>query len=255
MVSYIDYWRMMKFDSRPFVHPCDADSLRNVESNNINGFDDFILDERFQNPDDKSLHLGLRPGPFCGDLNKATVFILLLNPGLNEGDYYAENNVPGLDRRMENVIHQKLENEEYPFLWLDPSLCWLSASQWWHKKLSSISYALNSERKEPYTSTLKYMSKSIAAIELFPYHSRSFENKAFLKKLKSTSKAIDFVNSVLLQRARIGEITIIVTRQSKKWGLGKCKLENIICYTGGQSRGASLSLESKGGKAILERLK
>ena len=36
------------------------------------------------------LHLGLLPMPFAGRLDRADIFILLLNPGFRPSDYFAE---------------------------------------------------------------------------------------------------------------------------------------------------------------------
>jgi hypothetical protein len=39
---------------------------------------------------DTRLHLGLIPVPFAGDVERGRVFVLLLNPGLEPDDYFAE---------------------------------------------------------------------------------------------------------------------------------------------------------------------
>jgi hypothetical protein len=42
---------------------------------------------------DRRLHLGLLPQPFFGDLRRASIYVLLLNPGLGPDDYYDEYEV------------------------------------------------------------------------------------------------------------------------------------------------------------------
>jgi hypothetical protein len=58
----------------------------------------------------------------------------------------------------------------------------------------------------------------------------------------------------LIPKAKKGNCTLIVTRKTKDWGCpcdAKHK-DNIVVYQGGETRGASLSSKSKGGKAILK---
>ena len=54
----------------------------------------------FAAPGDNRLHLGLVPQPFIGDLRRASIFVLLLNPGLSPSDYYGEYQVPSFRRAL-----------------------------------------------------------------------------------------------------------------------------------------------------------
>ena len=42
----------------------------------------------FCKSDYKWLHLGLIPDPFMGDMLNASIYVLMLNPGLGPGDYF-----------------------------------------------------------------------------------------------------------------------------------------------------------------------
>lgn len=63
---------------------------------------------------------------------------------------------------------------------------------------------------------------------------------------------LNYVHDVLEPRAQQGDIRLIVVRTSSAWGLEEHK--NCIVYTGSEARGGHLSINTRGGKAILEVL-
>src|SRR5579864_9844968 len=54
-------------------------------------FKDFVRDRRHFTPDSSALDFSLTPIPYVGDLRKAEVVILMLNPGLDYTCHYAED--------------------------------------------------------------------------------------------------------------------------------------------------------------------
>ena len=71
-------------------------------------------------PNDRRLHLGLLPQPFCGDLRSASVYVLLLNPGLGPSDYFAEYEGPGFRDAWLANLRQDFTDVRFPFVFLDP---------------------------------------------------------------------------------------------------------------------------------------
>lgn len=65
--------------------------------------------------------------------------------------------------------------------------------------------------------------------------------------------AWQFVQNVLVPKAKAGKIKIIVTRKASHWALPSSR--NVIRYSGAQARGASLGIDTPGGKAILEQIR
>jgi len=57
--------------------------------------------------DDTRLHIGLTPQPYFGDLHRATIFLLMMNPGLSAADYYAERS--GLLLSADGFSHRPRE--------------------------------------------------------------------------------------------------------------------------------------------------
>jgi len=241
-----------------FVHPDDEAVLgprggRHLHDETID-FDSYICSEHFGKSDSR-FHTSLLPIPYGGDLSRADIFILLLNPGFSHADYFGEFHVPEFRKRLERNLTQNFENEEFPFLSLDPKFSWHSGFTWWEKKLRDIIALIAEERfGSRYLDALRHLSMRLALIELVPYHSSHFGGHKLIGQLKSSEVAKRYVSEVLMPDVRRGMKTIVVTRQSASWDLGEPD-ENCVVYVGGQTRGASLGLNTSGGKAILRQLR
>lgn len=74
---------------------------------------DYIKSDLFGDSRDKKLHIGLKPSPFVGDLEKAKIYYLTLNPGLNPSDYEQDFRLEFEERYFNNIKQKK--NREYPF--------------------------------------------------------------------------------------------------------------------------------------------
>jgi hypothetical protein len=250
----IKFWRDCPVDSKLLAHPEDLNLLTRkgavLPESMPQSFESFIAAPRF---DDCRMHLKLLPQPYAGDLLRAKIFILLLNPGLGYTDYWGESRMESFRGRLEANLRQELEGIEYPFLWLDPEFCWHGGFVWWEKKLRDVINVIASEQfKGSYIDALRDLSTKIASLELLPYHSFSFGAHKLIEELPSVSVMREFVRERLALEAKSGKRILIVTRQQNAWGLTATE-ENIIIYTGGHTRGASLGTNSKGGKAILRQ--
>lgn len=252
----INFWRRCPLTKPPFVHPDDLPILRSkyrkfCDEETAN-FQKFIGGSRFGDFDDHRLHLSLLPAPYVGDLGKAKIVILLLNPGFSYTDYWAESNSQAFSQRRKNTLCQLFNGDQFPFFELDPYLCWHAGFVWWEKKLRDVITKI-AERKfnRCYFKALRDLSRKLACLELIPYHSPSFRAHALVKKLPSVERVREFVRDTLIPDAKARRRTVIVTRQAKAWGIEPPYTGNLIVYKGGEARGASLSRKSPGGKAIL----
>ncbi len=265
----IEFWKKCKLDKPPFFHPKDKDLLWQEKHKkhrfiNINtkNFEEYRKSSSFGDDDDKRLHLSLRPVPYLGNLAKAEIFILLLNPGLKCSDYWAESKSKEFRQRLENNLQQSFVGIEYPFFMLDPQFCWCSGFIWWENKLHEVIRRIAEDRAIKYLDAMCDLSSKLACLELIPYHSPSFGAHAFIKppkQLESVKIIQDYVNNTLKPRAQAekgnkDKCTLIVTRQAKAWDFPpgyKGNKKNIVVYRDGETRGASLSPNSRGGNAIL----
>jgi hypothetical protein len=206
----------------------------------------------FGAPKDSRLHLGLLPQPFLGDLRRASIYILGLNPGLGPGDYYAEYKVPKFRKALLANLKQKFKRDSLPFLFLDPQYAWHGGFAWWHRKLADVIARLAQTRKEEFAKARAYLARELASIELVAYHS-SKSAGGWVRRLPFVSLARAFVHDFVIPRVRRGEAVAIAIRQEKIWGLPK--EIGFVSYTSQEALAASLSAHSRGGRAILQHLR
>lgn len=204
-------------------------------------------------PKDHRLHLGLLPQPFFGNLRRASIYVLLLNPGLGPHDYFGEYEVPEYRRALLANLRQDFGTGLEPFLFLNPRYSWHGGFGWWHGKLSGVIDTLAKSWSVPFSEARDRLARELASIELVPYHSSSFRNtRGLLRGLQSVALARAYVHDVVLPRVRRGKAIVIVTRQASVWNLPKHS--GIVRYSGQQARAAHLSPNSPGGKAILKHM-
>lgn len=253
--TFIKGWRACSFSEPPYVFPGDKELL-DKHPNRVSkhlSFEDFVESDDFGPGAEKKLHLGLLPAPYSGNLDKASIFVLLLNPGFSPVDYYAEHKSKEFRDALLRNLRQENANDEYPFRSLDPQFSW--RNKYWTQKFQGILGKLSQQMS--YRDALKLLAHNVACIQFIPYHSKSFDLPSSVQKnLASSKAAVDYVKQVLEPRAAKKDALIIVARKGKKWGLTQS--DNIIVYEGSETLSAHLTPGSRGGDAIikhLERLK
>ena len=209
----------------------------------------------FGKSSDKRLHLGLIPVPFMGDMLNASIYVLMLNPGLGPGDYF-EHKVPRLRRALIANLRQKRTGGVLPFVYLDTRFAWHGGFGYWDGKLKGVMEALAESKGMSLADARSLLGNELAVVQLVPYHSVGFNQKA-IRQLPSVRLAKEFVRRKVVERVRAQKAIVIVTRQVKIWN--QClpddlrEKHGIIRYTSG-ARAASLSPKTSGGRAILRKL-
>lgn len=257
-MNLLTSWAKWKPKNSNYAVEGDREYLKSPKSTEaitlINGWHQATRNPDFCRPGDTKIHLGLIPQPFCGNVGKATIYLLFLNPGLGPSDYYGEYEVPAYRKALLNNLKQNFSDKQPSFMFLDPRFAWHEGFQWWHGKLRSVIEEMSNRFNIPYAEARSLLADQLASIELFPYHSASFKDADnWIKKLTSVQLARSFVHDYIVPRAKSGKAIIIATRAVKMWDLPEHP--NIICYEGGHARAAHLSASSKGGKAILEHVR
>ncbi len=257
----IGFWNRFRLTAPPFVHPDDDLPILREKApwspkTDPADFESYVSGPRFGDAEDHRLHLSLFPVPYAGDLRSAPVVILALNPGFKHSDYWAEFKDSEFQKRLRTNLRQLFNDTDYPFPFLDPQFCWHSGFRWWERKLRDVIQSIAKERyrgyRGSYLRALKFLSQNLACIELIPYHSDTFRDHRLLKELPSAKHARTFVRENLVPAAIAGKRTVIVTRQKAGWEMPR-QGGDLIIYGKGEPRGASLSKNSRGGKAILKR--
>lgn len=254
-MNLIRAWTNWKTSKPPFVLDSDRgilDSERNAKQTiTICSWRQAYLAKDFCGPKDKRLHLGLLPQPFLGDLSHASIFILGLNPGLGPGDYYAEYEVAKFRRALRANLEQRFRRGSLPFVFLDPQYAWHGGFVWWHRKLAAVISCLSKTWEVDFAKARERLAGRLASIELVPYHSSELASRWI--RLESVSLALSFVANEVVQRVRSGKAIAIAIRQAKIWRLPKEK--GFVSYTHQEAHAASLSPESRGGRAILSHVR
>lgn len=256
-MEFLHQWNAWRPGQPPFIFEGDRtwlSSVRSVRSTVLKkSWKEAYSAEDFGVPGDIRFHLGLLPQPFIGDLRTASVFLLLLNPGLGPDDYYGEHEVPEYRSAMLRNLRQDFSNKSTPFLMLDPRFSWHGGFDWWHTKFARVIEQLAASWSITYAAARRRLATELASIELLPYHSASFRDAdGWLRNLPSVALARDFVSSVVLPKVRSKQAIVIVTRKAQEWNVPA--EEGTIIYNAGEARAAHLTPSSRGGTAIIDFL-
>lgn len=202
----LDAWR--EYESKePFVLRGDECLLEGTKlTTRCAGWSAYACDPDFGQPSGSSLHLDLLPMPFVGNLEKAKVYLLMLNPGLAPTDYYGEYNVPGYKNALLRNLKQAPESS---FIFLDPEYSWHGGYLYWHSKLSKLVALVARELVVRYGEARRLIQEHVAVVELLPYHSATFGVPGrVLERLRSVELVRKFVQEVLVPKARSGQCLI-----------------------------------------------
>lgn len=250
--NLIESWRRCNLEAPPYLFPDDEKHLSDFpDSKTYHSFNEYVVSSEF-GLSDINLHLGLLPIPFAGNLEKASIFILMLNPGLSAGDYFAEQQVAEFRNAHIRSLRQENSDDEFPFIFLNPDFAWHPGFGYWQKKFHNIVDETRKQFKVTYQEAMSLLSKRLACLELMPYHSKSFGTGSLLNKLSSVKVMRNYVQDVVIPKAKMDKAIIIAARQVKMWQLPEHK--NIIMYEGGETRSAHLTISSRGGQAIAQNL-
>jgi hypothetical protein len=211
---------------------------------------------------DTRLHLGLLPMPYFGDLGRASVYLLMLNPGVGGPDSYHGEwspNVPEYRAGLIATLTQQPRPSVMPFMFLDPQFDWHDGTRYWYGKLQKVIHELARVWDVPIAAARTHCGSVIACLQLLPYRSLAFKDSdGWLRKpLESVRLARSFVREDVLPRVESGEAIAVVLRAVKRWELpeGMCKHTGVVCYGAGEARGAHLGPNGRGGSLILKHLR
>lgn len=264
-MDLLSEWRKWNSKSFPHVLKADAKVLNRLSKEHVakhrkervaehRSWDEAMQDRDFCEPNDQRLHLGLLPIPFMGDMLNASIYVLMLNPGLSPCDYYGKYQVPTFRQALLANLRQERREGVMPFVSLDPRFAWHSGFDYWHGKLRGVVQKLAKARKTTFAEARSELGAKLAVVQLVPYHSASFtDSGGLLDRLPSVQLAREFVQETVAKRVKDKKAIAIVARQVKRWNLPE--EQGVIKYEKpAEARAASLSPTSPGGRAILRHL-
>lgn len=195
----------------------------------VDKVDDDASEETKKAAEEKyKLQLSVYPQHFVGNIDKAKIIILSLNPGYSTEYYEAyKNRINKNGTKYEQTIKENLEMKR-PFFHAF-ELANESDLGYWGNKIKCWVEGYDKKDNEELIESLKKITKDIALAEFFPYHSISY-NGMYDKLGKGTSpnsnrKIKDYLPTQKFLFEKIkkriddknDEVIIILTRSFAKW--------------------------------------
>jgi len=254
MCELIKFWNKLNLNpnNNKFIHPEDENTLGQVDKKCLT-FDDYVKDPNNLFGDNFILHTGLIPVPYAGNISRASIYLLLINPGLHHNDYYSEYQNDEYKMSLINNLKQKNLDNDYPFLFLNPKFSHTSGGEYWINKFKAIIIKLKTEKNIDYKESLKLLAQNVCTLELFPYHSINFKlSKSVINSCPSIIKMRDFVKTLSHSNR---DLYIFCLRQPTNWNLEeKNNNDNFIILPPKQRQAASLTTKTNAGQKIFDIL-
>jgi hypothetical protein len=246
----IDGWRRSRLDEPPYVFAEDAPLVDSANADLFTVENPYRGDSK---PPDDILYLGLLPQPYFGNLDTASIFVLMSHPGMNPLDFEVEDKELEYRQALLRGLRQKNSADEYPYVFLNPSFAWHTGYEYWQKRLGATPLAVAKQLRISKHAATRRLAREMACIQLVPYHATHLKMAHDMESLlASMEAAISFVQEVLLPRAQRGEILIVVVQKARYWSLPE--RDNIVIYGPGEYLGAYLTPKTRGGEAIIRWL-
>lgn len=123
--TLIHAWRALPVESAPpFGFASDLKLIGSTKHSVTYSYEQWLNDGGAERERDPRFHLGLLPVPYLGDITRASIFLLMLNPGFSPGDYFAEYSVSDCRAALIRSLRQEFLPDEHPFFFLDPKFSW-----------------------------------------------------------------------------------------------------------------------------------
>ena len=232
-MDLLSAWQKWEADGPPYMLEADADVLKSYTKVVYRSWDE--ARQHFPETDKKRLHLGLIPGPFMGDMEKASIYVLMNHPGIDKCDYYWEYEVPAFRRAILANLRQERLKGVLPFPCLDPQFKSHPGFKYWHRKLKNVIMELAKARKKSCEEVYSELGEKFAVVQLFPYHCAELYGK-WLSDLPSVRLAGEFVKETVVKRVRAKQAIVIVHTQRKERNLESISANDPYGGTGCNKR-------------------
>ena len=238
--NLVEAWRAFS-PKRPYILQGDESILVGSKKTGPifsahDSFEDYTGGDDYWDLASTKLHLGLLPVPYSGDLEKAKIFILMINPGLGDLDYVAEGRIPDYREALDQTRSQdqRILESQFPMMFLNPQFSWTGGGKYWIQRLRTFITQQKEAQKCSMADALSHLSRRICCIEYLPYHSAKFNlSKKLQISLKSTQLITEFVHNDIIPRAQQGDVGIIV-RGKQYWQIPEG--ENVVILKGPHAR-------------------
>lgn len=171
--------------------------------------------------DDSKLDLSVIPLHFIGDIYKAKVLVLNLNPGIDEKylSFYNENK-EYQEKIFNNLTFKDTKFFEFDYYTENNEGYWSRLSFLFSDKYSEK--IVRNESGDDIEDLDMYFTKNIALVEFFPYHSKKFSGikdiyKSTVKEMKKYLPSQQFVFNIIRERIEKENVIILFSRATTEW--------------------------------------
>ena len=254
-MDLVSAWRTVDVDScGPLILECDRKILKRRQRSELDVCYASWKDASrcLGGKDGNKLHLDRIPIPYVGDLSKASIFILTLNPGHELADYYFEFEDDAYRQALVNNLKQENLDPKFPFFYLNPQFSTTGGYSYWFPEFKEVITRLMVKYKMTFDDAHSKLAQKVAVMELVPYASVDSGPLGSLPdKLCSARLAMQYVGNHVRPKVIKGEAIAIVLRQHKRWMESLPRQKEGI-FRNKNPRSAHLSAEAK--EAIIKIL-
>lgn len=239
---FIAFWQKLDRTSGHYVHP---EELHLVEKGPAGP---------------RQLQLDVPPIPVNGCLRTADIVILMANPNFDaqqEADWAVRD--PSGAQRLEEVrwhnLFQRHEPTDCPFYDLDPRLAASPGAAYWRRgnKFRDAANALQNAWGASNADVYRELSWRVAVLQMLPYRSKEFNHERLAENCASGREARLLAHALASDPGKL----VLCQRRVRQWGFSfPSDQSNLITYDPEREAiGASLSLKSRGGPKMIEKLR
>jgi hypothetical protein len=222
--NLVEAWRATPLDSEPYFLPADEavlfrDPRRIVLS---------LRDQYSVSGKDSRLHLGLLPEPYVGNLETSRIFILMLNSRVSDGWVRAHEMS---SEHREGLKGNILQRGPSRFFYLQPESAPAKASRYWRDAFANLTAVLAEHTNSSKQEANAFLAANLSVLQLMPYNSRDFDLPDKLVNQLTSVRLIKAFAHGLVERARRGEVLLIVARGRRHWQIDEeLSNPNIVVY-------------------------
>lgn len=167
-----------------------------------------------------AIHKDLRPVPYLGDLRRADIVLLLLNPQVHLDDYLT-NADERFRARLEDTLGQPNREFASPCLALDVAYWWTSWFRWYEPRLREPVLEAARYRKCSYLEVLSELAQRTAILQLLPYYGNQGGSipMRIINSFDSSKYAREAAAEIIRTSADQDRF-VVMWWAAEQWGLG-----------------------------------
>lgn len=217
--ALVNHWRnYMPGPNGPYIHPDDDPFIRKGLRSHIN---ECTVRAFLKHRKVTRIHTWLHPVPYMGDLQRADLVLLMINPTVTYEDYGTQ-----ATESFQTELTAEIRQERRRCLALDPDFWWTSWFRYYGKLFGPTIRELAQSRKQNRYDVLASIASRLAILELVPYSSARIETVEDISYKLPSSNLARAAAWEIADRAKQRKATVIVRwtneegKKETRWRLG-----------------------------------